>query len=212
MGSKTRMNITGERGSPWKVPVLNGNLVVVHDHNGLTIKELQHRPTPYIAVKDICSSAPTFPHGHYEQVYVYWCCSTCIQGGSGLPKTKKACLDQNTLANYRPISNLTFLSNVLERVVAARLVAYLEENKLSEPNQSSYRKGHSTETALVRVQHDILNAIGGQQAVLLVLLDLSAACDTVLSKALHHLYRPLSLSSMSASSDKLSVIICPRYL
>ena len=95
------------------------------------------------------------------------------------PKLKKACLDQNILANYRPISNLTFLSKVLERVVAARLVAYLEENKLSEPNQSAYRKGHSTETALVRVQHDILNAIGGRQAVLLVLLDLSAAFDTV---------------------------------
>ena len=50
--------------------------------------------------------------------------------------------------------------------------------KLSEPNQSAYRTGHNTETALVRVQHDILNAIGGQQAVLLVLLDLSAF-DTV---------------------------------
>ena len=95
------------------------------------------------------------------------------------PKLKKTCLDQNILGNYRPISNLPFLSKVLERVVAARLVAYLEENKLSEPNQSAYRKGHSTETALVRVQHDILNAIGGQQAVLLVLLDLSAAFDTV---------------------------------
>ena len=95
------------------------------------------------------------------------------------PKLKKACLDQNILANYRRISNLTFLSKVLERVVAARLVAYLEENKLSEPNQSAYRKRHSTETALVRVQHDILNAIGGRQAVLLVLLDLSAAFDTV---------------------------------
>ena len=44
------------------------------------------------------------------------------------PKLKKACLDLNILANYRHISNLTFLSNVLERVVAARLVAYLEEN------------------------------------------------------------------------------------
>ena len=63
--------------------------------------------------------------------------------------------------------------------MAARLVAYLEENKLSEHNQSAFRKGHSTQTALVRVQHDILNAIGGRQAVLLVLLDLSAAFDTV---------------------------------
>ena len=49
------------------------------------------------------------------------------------PKLKKACLYQNILANYRPISNLTFISKVLERVVAARLVAYMEENKLSEP-------------------------------------------------------------------------------
>ena len=96
------------------------------------------------------------------------------------PKLKKACLDQKILAKYRPISsNLTFLSSGLGRVVAARLVAYLEENKLSEPNQSVFRKGHSTETALVRVQHDILNAIRGQQAVLIVLLDLSAAFDTV---------------------------------
>ena len=73
------------------------------------------------------------------------------------PKVREA--RQNILGNHRPISNLTFLSKVLERVVAARLVAYLEQNKLSEPNQSAYRKGHSTETALVRVQHDILNVI-----------------------------------------------------
>ena len=59
-------------------------------HNGLTIEELRHRPTPYIVAKDICSSTSTFPHGHYKQVYVYRCCSTCIQGGSGLPKTKES--------------------------------------------------------------------------------------------------------------------------
>ena len=97
------------------------------------------------------------------------------------PKLKKACLDQNILGNYSlAFSNLTFLYKVLEQVVAARLVAYLDENKLSEPNHSAYIKGNSTETAeLVRVQHDILNAIGGQQTVLLVLLDLSAIFDTV---------------------------------
>ena len=95
------------------------------------------------------------------------------------PKLKKACLDQNILGNYMHIPNLTFLFNVLELVVAARLVAYLEVNKLPEPNQSAYRQGHITKTALVRVQYDILNAIGGQQAVFLVLLDISAAFDIV---------------------------------
>ena len=45
--------------------------------------------------------------------------------------------------------------------------------------QSEYREGHSTETALVKIHHDILQAIDNQQCVLLVLLDLSAAFDTV---------------------------------
>ena len=58
-------------------------------------------------------------------------------------------------------------------------MSYLSENGLREPLQSAYRKQHSTETALVRIQHDILEAISGQNACLMVLLDLSAAFDTV---------------------------------
>ena len=106
-------------------------------------------------------------------------------------KVREAC--QNILGNYRPISNLTFLSKVLERVVAARLVAYLEQNKLSEPNQSAYRKGHSTEMALMGVQHDILNAIGGQQAVLIVLLDLSAVLTLYLMPSSYPHFNDLEL-------------------
>ena len=81
------------------------------------------------------------------------------------------------LKNYRPVSNLSFLSKVLERVVAARLTNYMTINQLHEPMQSAYRACHSTETALVRVQNDILRTLGG--AAILVLLDLSAAFDTI---------------------------------
>jgi hypothetical protein len=83
------------------------------------------------------------------------------------------------MVNYRPVSNLSFISKVLEKVVDKQLKEYLFENNLSEPLQSAYRKYHSTETALVRVQNDIICAVGEQRVILLVLLDLSAAFDTV---------------------------------
>ena len=95
------------------------------------------------------------------------------------PLLKKDDLDPEVLKNYRPVSNLSFLSKVLERVVAARLTTYMTINQLHEPMQSAYRACHSTETALVRVQNDILRTLDQGGAAILVLLDLSAAFDTI---------------------------------
>jgi len=83
------------------------------------------------------------------------------------------------MKNYRPVSNLPFISKVLERAVASRLKKHMAEHNLDELFQSAYKVGHSTETALVRVQNDILMALDKQQVCLLILLDLSAAFDTV---------------------------------
>ena len=95
------------------------------------------------------------------------------------PLLKKSNLDTTILNNFRPISNLAFLSKIIEKVVAAQLQDHLETNNINEPFQSAYKSGHSTETALLRVQNDILCAIDNKCGVLLVLLDLSAAFDTV---------------------------------
>ena len=95
------------------------------------------------------------------------------------PLLKKDDLDPEVLKNYRPVSNLSFLSKVLERVVAARLTNYMTINQLHEPMQSAYRACHSTETALVRVQNDILRTLDQGGAAILVLLDLSGAFDTI---------------------------------
>ena len=95
------------------------------------------------------------------------------------PLLKKTILDPEILKNYRPISNLSFVSKLIERIVASRLETHLTVYKLLEPNQSAYRRFHSTESALLRVQNDLLTSLNKNKMAILVLLDLSAAFDTI---------------------------------
>ena len=85
------------------------------------------------------------------------------------------------------MSNLTFLSKLIERVVAKRTWEHMIANNLHELYQSAYKRFHSCETALIKVQNDILSALDDDKCVILVLLDLSAAFDTVDHKKLLHI-------------------------
>ena len=96
-----------------------------------------------------------------------------------LPLLKKISLDPEIFNNFRPNSNLMYISKLTERVVVSRPHSHMITNDLYEENQSSYRKLHSTETALVSVNDDILRAIDDNKCILLIMLDLSAAFDTV---------------------------------
>ena len=86
------------------------------------------------------------------------------------PTLKKSGLDQESLKNYRPISNLSFLSKLLERVVFSQLTAYLQDNELFDPCQSAYRPGHSVETLLVNLTDCILREMDCGNITALVLL------------------------------------------
>ena len=96
-----------------------------------------------------------------------------------IPHLKKRGLDANDSKNFRPVSNLPFLSKLLERVVSTQLNDYLKVTGTLPSTQSAYRKFHSTETALLKVFSDLCQAIDDGNTCLLGLLDLSAAFDTV---------------------------------
>ena len=100
------------------------------------------------------------------------------------PLIKKLTLDSEILKNYRPVSNLSFISKLIERIAAVQLIDHLKTNNLYEKYQSAYRALHSTETALLRVQNDLLQAVDNHGGAIHVLLDLSAAFDTIDHKKL----------------------------
>ena len=92
---------------------------------------------------------------------------------------KKANLDPKCLKHYRSVSNLPFLSKVLECIVLKQFLQHLQSHNLLEPFQSAYRKCHSIETALLRVVNDLLQASDSGCVSILSPLDLSAAFDTI---------------------------------
>jgi len=94
------------------------------------------------------------------------------------PLLKNAGLDNTDVKNYRPFSNLTVISKLLERVILRRLLEHLKVNDLLPSVQSTYRKCHSTETAIARVLSDILMARDRGDVAALAVLDI-AAFDTV---------------------------------
>ena len=95
------------------------------------------------------------------------------------PILKKADLDPDDLGNYRPVSNLPFLGKLIEKCAADQFVAHLENHNLLPSNQSAYRHKRSCETATLRILDDLLTLTDAKSKVILLLLDLSAAFDTV---------------------------------
>ncbi len=95
------------------------------------------------------------------------------------PLLKKPTLNTSLLENYRPVSLLPFVAKTLERVVFNQLSLFLSQYNKLDAKQSGFRSGHSTETALLSVTEALRVAKADSKSSVLILLDLSAAFDTV---------------------------------
>ena len=111
------------------------------------------------------------------------------------PLLKKPSLDPNELKNFRPISNLPFISKIIEKLVLVQMSRHLSANNLLNQFQSAYRPGHSTETAVLKIVNDLLLSLDDGKISLLASLDLSAAFDTIdHAFLLHRLQHDFGLS------------------
>ena len=113
---------------------------------------------------------------------------SCWKTAIVLPILKKTGLEL-TYKNFRPVSNLSFLSKLTEKAGLSQYVDHLCEIGKFSTNNSAYKDNHSTETLLLKIHSDIINNMDAQRVTLLVLLDLSAAFDTVNLNILTDIFR-----------------------
>ena len=179
------------------------------EHDGLKFEEFfpiteeQVRHVLMESSTKTCALDP-LPHHLFRELiddllpFIFHMCSSSINSGF-LPESqkfalvtpviKKQSLDPDEPKNYRPISNLTLISKVIERLVGRQITDHLKRCELMPVLQSAYRSGHSTESCLLKVMSDILDAADSGEVSLVGLLDLSAAFDTVDHKILLHRLR-----------------------
>jgi len=95
---------------------------------------------------------------------------------------KKPCLDNSAPSSYRPISNLNFISKILERLFLIRIQPHIFSSPNFNQHQSAYRRNYSTETALLSTTNSFFQSSDSTdtgKSTLLISLDLSAAFDTI---------------------------------
>ena len=120
----------------------------------------------------------------------------CLKGAVILPLIKDlgSLVDKEKYKNYRPVSNLLFLSKLIERVVDSRLEQHMTLNNLHCDHQFGYKKQHSTEFLLLKIVNNLLLSCDDNMPIVVLLLDLSAAFDTVdHNKLLDMLYHEIGI-------------------
>jgi len=121
-------------------------------------KTCQLDPAPTWLVKEMLGLLAPFVALLFNKSLDTGCSPAEFKQAVVCPLLKKSGLDTAEMKNYRPVSNLSFLTTLLGKVVQDRLQAFLDSNDLMPHTQSAYRKFHSTETTVSKVYNDLLLA------------------------------------------------------
>ncbi|CAK1602723.1 unnamed protein product [Parnassius mnemosyne] len=124
---------------------------------------------------------------------ITYMCNLCLKTGVFPDILKRALVhpihksgDRDSVENYRPISVLSALSKILEKVLNFRLTNFLKHNNIISDNQFGFVKGKSTEDATLILTETIAKHLDNKSKVIGVFLDLSKAFDTVSVPLLLH--------------------------
>ena len=135
-------------------------------------------PIPTLAVKDIESVLPVLSK-IVRRSLTQGIFPTILKESRVHPRRKNIKLESHSFSSYRPVANISFLTKVIEKFASIRVHDYLWKHDLFPSLQSAYRQHHYTETTLLKVTDDILKTLDSHNEVVLVMLDLSAAFDTL---------------------------------
>ena len=160
---------------------MSGVTTAIHK---LPAKQCASDPLPTRLLKDTVDLLAPFITTLFNKSLASGMFQTIFKSAYITPRLKKASLDPTDVKSYRPISNLPVLSKTLEHLVAHQLVEHLNLWSLLPDAQLAYHANHSTETAVLRMLSDILDALDKGNFAILTLLDLSAAFDTLCCVAL----------------------------
>ena len=108
-----------------------------------------------MSTETVRRSPGSVPVPNVQLVLGEWIVPSIFKSAYITPLPKKADLDPAEPKSFRPISNLSVISKLLERLVSKQLLRHLKDNDLLPDLQSAYRAHHSTETAILRVLSDI---------------------------------------------------------
>ena len=126
----------------------------------------------------VCRHFGQYNHQYYKLFIQRRGFPNCFKTAYVTPLLKKPNLDRN-LKNIRPAYNLSFISKLIEKLMAKQLNNYIGSEGLSNVKQSAYMRLHSIESVLLKIQNDITDLMDSGKAVALTLLDLSVAFYTI---------------------------------
>ena len=133
--------------------------------------------------------------GAYKQVLGIWHISCFLEIAQINPLSKTT--QPKSPNNTRPVALLPKLSKITERVVQQQLLEFIKSHNLLGAQQSCYKQGHSTQTALLGVLDDVKFAIEHRKLTILVLFDFSKAFGCIPHKALLIKLQKMGISRLS---------------